>query len=118
MPDFASVLNGFMESSWYADQQAGIAGALQRQTNRQVLQAVMALSVSGQVNGGVREQALAALDDLENWLQSRRPGRGQDAAWTAHYGFALDELGRLQADPMRWGTPASVAAPPGSPIGN
>jgi len=118
LPDFAEVLNGFMESSWYAGQQGGIPGALQRQTNRQVLQAVMALSVSGQVNGGVREQAQAVLDGLERWLQGRKPGRGQDAAWTAHYRFALDELGRLRADPARWDIPAKVVAPPGSPIGN
>ncbi len=118
VPDFADVLDGFMQSTWYADQQPGLAGALQRQTSRQVLQAVMALSVGGQVNGGVREQALAALDSLQDWLQDRRPGRGEDAAWTAHYRFALDELGRLQADPTRWGAPASVVAPPGSPIGN
>jgi hypothetical protein len=117
-PDFAVVLDGFMEASWYAERADGMPGALQRQTNRQVLQALIDLSAGSGASGAVREQAFATLGALETWLKNRKPGKGQSEAWTAHYQFALDDLERLQADPARWAPERAVIAPPGSPIGN
>lgn len=116
-PGFKQVLDAFMGASWYADQQDGIPGALQRQTNRQVLQALVDLSAGGVASGDARDQALAALMSLEGWLQQRVP-RSREAVWAAHYQFALDELDRLQADPARWAPGRRTSAPPGSPIGN
>jgi hypothetical protein len=118
LPPFKRVLDELLAASWNASPQDSMAGALQRQTNRQVMQALVALAANGAAQGEAREQAEAALRTLEDSLDNYRSRRGESDAWTAHRRAALAELRRLRNDPELREPARNVRPPPGSPIGN
>jgi len=113
-PGFDAVLRALARSSWYADPQGGVQGAIQRQTNIQVLDAVLRLAFDPAVDGDVRAQSLSAIREFERWLSRRDP---RDPAWSAHYAFARSEIERLTSDPASLDTLPVPIIPPGSPIG-
>lgn len=113
-PGFGAVTGGLLDASWYAAPAAGTAAAIQRQTNMQVLYALLGLAFDQAADVGVRAQALAAVEDLDRWLAARSP---RAALMRAHYAFARHEIARLRADPAAIRDVLPVTVPPGAPIG-
>lgn len=114
-PGFTAVTRGLLDATWYADTAAGASGALQRQTNLQVLYGLLRLALNAGADAEVRAQALAAVTELDDWLARRK---SRDTALAAHYAFARHEIERLLADPAALETVAPDTVPPGSPIGS
>jgi len=113
-PGFDAVTGGLLRATWYAGAASGDAAALQRQTNLQVLYGLLGLALDDAADADVRAQAMAAVDELDQWLAKRST---RDAAWQAHYGLARHEIRRLLDDPAALATLVPAGVPPGSPIG-
>jgi len=111
-PGFAAVTRGLMAASWYAGPASGIDAAIQRQTNLQVLYGLLGLAFDEGADGDVRAIALAAVRDLDSWLERRSSERNN-----AHYAFARYEIARLLDDPEAVSELPAAVPPPGSPIG-
>ena len=110
-PGLNAVTGALLEATW----KRKASGAIERQTERQVMYALLALAFNPVADGEVRAIALAAVDDLDTWLSRQSP---RDAVLGAHYRFARLEIQRLKNDPAQIGQLAPVAVPPGSPIGS
>jgi len=117
LPGFKDVLDALAESSWYAKQQAGIAGAIQRITADQYLQELMKLATETQVNPHVRAQAFLTIRNLDEWLTKQKPGKSE-SDWSAFYARASHEIALMMSDPAAQTRRQAHPAPPGSPIGN
>jgi hypothetical protein len=114
-PGFVTVTSGLLDASWYRKPSGGMIGAIQRQTNMQVLYALLGLAFNANADGEVRAIALDAVASLDDWLDDQSP---KDAVLRAHYGFARFEIERLLDDPDLLQLIAPVTVPPGGPIGS
>ena len=114
-PGFMTVTSGLLDASWYRKSSGGMTGTIQRQTNMQILYALLGLAFNAGAHGEVRAIALDAVDTLDDWLDDRSP---KNALLRAHYGFARFEIERLLEDPTLLQLIAPVTVPPGGPIGS
>jgi hypothetical protein len=115
--DFNKVLAALNNSSWYAQRQANMAGAIQRLAGAQILHAQMALMANKAATSQVRAQALVSINSLNKWLKKQNKKR-LDSNWGAHYGKAQLEIRLWLEDPAKLAPEKVQAAPPGGPIGN
>ena len=113
-PGFTAVTRGLLEATWFADAASGAGGAIQRQTNLQVMYGLLALAFDAGADAEVRALALAAVQELDEWLERRK---SRDRVLAAHYAFARYEIGRLLEEPTALEALVPDSAPPGSPIG-
>lgn len=114
-PGFTVVTRGLISASWRSKPAGGTLGAIQRQTNMQVLHALLRLAFDADADGDVRSIALASVKDLSGWLTRQTP---KSDVWNAHYRFAQFEIERLLSDPAKIEALSPVVIPPGSPIGS
>ena len=114
-PGFNTVLDGLMAATWRTPREDGTIGAIQRQTNIQVMHGLLRLAFDPEANDDVRALALRSIDGLLDWLERQSP---RSALWNAHYRFAQFEINRLLADPAQIEQLTPVTVPPGSPIGS
>ena len=114
-PGFDSVLKTLMNASWRSKQAGGSAGAIQRQTNLQVLYALFRLAFNPAADSDVRAIALETINTLGTWL-SRQSSKSE--VLNAHFRFAQFEIDRLLGDPAQIEALVPVTVPPGSPIGS
>jgi hypothetical protein len=114
-PGFGAITQSLLDATWYGTAAGGMEGAIQRQTNTQVMYALLGLAFNSTADGEVRAIALDAVDGLDKWLDRQSP---KDAVLRAHYGFARFEIDRLRQDPSQLELVAPVIIPPGSPIGS
>lgn len=103
-----------MKISWSAKPAGGMTGAIQRQTNMQVLYALMGLAFNAGADIEVRATAMDVVAELDGWLSKQS---SRDATLRAHYRFARFEIDRLQEDPTQIEQLPRVTVPPGGPIG-
>ena len=115
VPGFDAVVEGLLDATWRGTPRGGAIGAIQRQTNMQVLYGLLRMAHDVAADVDVRARALAAVQDLDRWLERRAP---RDAVTRAHYRFAQHEIARLLDDPAALETLVPASAPPGSPIGS
>jgi hypothetical protein len=114
-PGFDSVLKALMNASWRSKQAGGSAGAIQRQTNLQVLYALFRLAFNSAADSDVRAIALETINSLDTWLSRQSP---KSDVLNAHFRFAKFEINRLLGDPAQIEALIPVTVPPGSPIGS
>lgn len=114
-PGFDSVLKALMNASWRSKQAGGSAGAIQRQTNLQVLYALFRLAFNPAADSDVRAIALQTINALDTWLSRQSP---KSDVLNAHFRFAQFEIDRLLGDPAQIEALVPVTVPPGSPIGS
>ncbi len=114
-PGLTTVTSGLLDASWYRKSKSGMTGAIQRQTNMQVLYALLGLAFNTSADVDVRAVALHAVDKLDDWLSKQS---SRDAVRQAHYGFARFEIARLRSDPSQLQYIPEVTVPPGGPIGS
>ena len=114
-PGFSALTSGLMSSSWRKKPASGTLGAIQRQTNLQVLHALFRLAFNSDADDDVRAIALGSISELSDWLNRQSP---KSEVWNAHYRFAQFEIDRLLADPTQIELLTPVVVPPGSPIGS
>jgi hypothetical protein len=114
-PGFDSVLKALMNASWRSKQAGGSAGAIQRQTNLQVLYALFRLAFNSAADNDVRAIALETINSLDTWLSRQSP---KSDVLNAHFRFAQFEINRLLGDPAQIEALVPVTVPPGSPIGS
>jgi len=114
-PGFDEVTSALLDASWRKKPSAGITGAIERQTNLQVLYALLGLAFNSAADGEVRAIALDAVDGLNKWLSRQR---SRNVVLRAHYNFARSEIDRLRDDPAQLEFVTPVTIPPGSPIGS
>ncbi|NQV85967.1 MAG: zinc-dependent metalloprotease [Woeseiaceae bacterium] len=114
-PGLGAMTRALVDATWKKKPSDGMTGAIQRQTDRQVMYALIGLAFNPAVDGEVRAIALNAVDELAAWL-SRQSTKSD--ILNAHYAFAQFEIGRLRADPSQLELVSPVAIPPGSPIGS
>ena len=110
-PGFSEVTDRLLRLAWFDD--SGDA-AIQRQTGSILLSKLLQLSVNPDADMQVRAQALAAVDQLHNWLAGRS---SDDSATSAHYGLARLRIERMRHDPESVDAIVPLTVPPGSPIG-
>ncbi|MDH5622253.1 MAG: zinc-dependent metalloprotease, partial [Gammaproteobacteria bacterium] len=110
-PGLHAVTGALLDATWKRKK----TGAIERQTERQVMYALLTLAFNPAADGEVRAIALAAVDELDTWLSRQSP---KDPVLGAHYQFARSEIQRLRNDPSRMEQLAPVVIPPGSPIGS
>ena len=114
-PALSAVTDGLVNASWKQKLSSGMTGSIQRQTNLQVLYALLGLAFNSAADAEVRSIALDAVDGLNAWLSRQSP---RDPATRAHYGFARFEIDRLRRDPAQLELVLPTTVPPGSPIGS
>ena len=114
-PDFAAVIDALLEATVFARPTGGVAGAIQRQTNLQVLYALMRLAFNSDADGEVRALAHSAVSRVGERAERQS---GPDATWRAHFEFLRFEIERLRHDPSQMDSVSPVTVPPGSPIGS
>jgi hypothetical protein len=114
-PGLEAVTSSLLDATWKKKSSGGITGGIERQTERQVMYALLRLAFSPAADGEVRGIALAALDELDTWLSRQSP---KESLLKAHYNFARSEMERLRRDPSQLEQLAPVVIPPGSPIGS
>ena len=95
-PGFMDVTTKLLDATWLSDPAGGTTGAIQRQTNMQVLHGLLQLAYNIEADSDVRAVALQAVSNLDNWLDRQSTRDGQ---WKAHYQFAQSEIKRLQDGP-------------------
>ena len=110
-----AVTSALLDASWRQKPLRGIAGQIQRQTNMQVLYALLGLAFDAAADAEVRAIALGAVDGLDSSLSRQSP---RDPISKAHNGFARFEIDRLKRDPSQIELVVPVTVPPGSPIGS
>ena len=115
-PDFTSLLTSLLDATWFARLPSDHAlRALQLQTARQVVGALLRLAVDPSVDGSVRANTMAALDRV--YASTEKTDR------LAADVRAERRLARFEIEQL-WSNPAGVTAlpaatvPPGSPIGS
>jgi hypothetical protein len=116
MPGFDELTNDLLQASWYATQQSGIDGEIQRTTNNLVLEKLMLLAINTDADTQARAIALDTITRLDAWLGQRVAGES-NGAWRAHYGFARYQIERMRTDPASIEATEPVVTPPGEPIG-
>lgn len=114
-PGLVAVTSALLDASWYRKSSGGMTGAIQRQTNLQVLYALLGLAFNPTADSEVRAIALDTVDGLDKWLSRQST---KDTVLRAHYGFARFEIDRLRRDPAQLELMTPVTVPPGSPIGS
>ena len=114
-PGQVAVTSALLDASWYQKPAGGMTGAIQRQTNLQVMYALLGLAFNSAADGEVRAIALDAVSGLDQWLARQST---KDSTLRAHYGFARYEIDRLRKSPSELPDIAPVRVPPGSPIGS
>jgi hypothetical protein len=112
---FNTVTSALLDASWYRKPSAGMTGAIERQTNLQVLYALLGLAFDANADREVRSIALDAVDGLNTWLSRQSP---KDTVLRAHFGFARFEIDRLRRDPALLELVVPTTVPPGGPIGS
>ncbi len=113
-PGFSTVPEALINASWRSKQVGGSAGAIQRQTNLQVLYALFRLAFNPAADNDVRAIALETINTLGSWLSRQSP---KSDVLNAHFHFAQFEIDRLLGDPAQIEALVPVTVPPGSPIG-
>jgi len=116
MPGFSELTDDLLRATWFAAQQSGIDGAIQRQTNSLALDRLMMLATNNSADPQVRAIALDAINQLDNWL-AQRASNQSDASWRANYGFARFKIAQMRSDPASVEQIEPVTIPPGEPIG-
>ena len=114
-PGFGALPEALIKASWRSKQARGMSGAIQRQTNLQVLYALLRLAFNPAADNDVRAISLAAINTLDTWLSRQSP---KSDVLKAHFRFAQFEIDRLLGDPAEIGVLIPVTVPPGSPIGS
>jgi len=114
-PGFGTVPEALINASWRSKQARGMSGAIQRQTNLQVLYALFRLAFNPAADNDVRAISLAAINTLDAWLSRQSP---KSDVLNAHFRFAQFEIDRLLGDPAEIGVLIPVTVPPGGPIGS
>jgi len=114
-PGLVTVTDALLDASWHQKLSGGMTGAIQRQTNLQVLYGLLGLAFNSIADSEVRAIALNAVDGLDKWLSRQSP---KNSVVQAHYGFARFEIDRLRRDPSQFSLVTPVTVPPGSPIGS
>ena len=94
-----------------------MAGAIQRDTQDQLLNRLLPLVSSSGLNSQVRAQAFMTVQKLDQWLAKQNPDHMEDQ-WAAHYALARHAINSMNNDPSRTMPDKAIPAPPGSPIGN
>jgi hypothetical protein len=115
-PGFDELTDDLLRATWFASQQAGIDGEIQRTTNHLVLERLMVLAMNKEADSQVRAIALDAVSRLDDWLTL--PANSESSSqWRAHYGYARYQIEQLRNDPSSVEQYAPVTVPPGEPIG-
>ena len=114
-PGLGAVVQALLGASWYAGHASGTTGSIQRQTNMQVLYALLGLAFDSRADAEVRAIALAGVNSLHTWLAKQKP---KSDGLSAHYRFAEYEIERLLKDSSAIKGLTPVTVPPGSPIGS
>ncbi len=114
-PGFDQIAKELVDRTWYARPAGGITGAIQRQTNLQVLHRLLRLAFDQGADADVRGTALLLVAELEEWTK-KQPAGGR--TWRGHYALLHEEIKRIRHDPALLESLAPVTVPPGSPIGD
>ena len=117
LPGFDEVLGALTKIGWYGQREAGMAGAVQRNTAEQLLTRLVAVAADSTAHSQVRAQAFQTLQQIDRWLSKQKPGK-PDADWAAHHAHARHLISAFMRDPAKYEPGKTPTAPPGSPIGN
>ncbi|RYE39991.1 MAG: peptidase, partial [Sphingobacteriales bacterium] len=114
-PGFLAVLDKLLEKTWKVPLKEGYKGELQIMVNNEVLKHVLALAANTGAAKNVRGQALLKIEELRLYLSMRIMGASPTAK--ANMWFGLSQIEAFKTDPSKFAGPATVATPPGAPIG-
>ncbi|GAA4051842.1 zinc-dependent metalloprotease [Hymenobacter glaciei] len=114
-PGFTTVVDQLLACTWRARPETGYAAALQTVVNNLTLKYLLQLAADNRAAASVRGQALAAVEDLQKWMQAQ--AKKAQPAQRANLLFGLSQINRFNADPGKFTPPPAVSMPPGAPIG-
>jgi hypothetical protein len=115
-PGFDELTADLLRTTWFASQQSGIDGEIQRTTNNLVLERLMVLAVNKEADAQVRAIAMDAVNHLDSWLTQRANSESNNK-WRAHYGYARYQIEQMRNDPSSLEQFTPMTVPPGEPIG-
>jgi hypothetical protein len=116
LPSLNDLLTGLMNSTWFAEQQQGQLGNVQRAVNNTLLFRLLELARSDKLDSQVKAAINLNLHDMDTWLKQAKQTEG-DRNWLAHYQLALNELNNwfsVGSAPSLLSPPLPM--PPGAPI--
>ncbi|MEO1247521.1 MAG: zinc-dependent metalloprotease [Pseudomonadota bacterium] len=113
-PSFGELLERLMEVTWYADPGARDF-PIKRQTSLLVLDRLLRLAVSAEVDPGVAAMALDTVMTLNGSLAESVSDNAERRAWVR---LAQARIARVLSDPAAADALPEVKVPPGSPIGS
>lgn len=117
LPGLGDVIRELVKATFEADVDNGYEAEVGRAVQRVVVDRLMGLAARAPMPQ-VRAVASLALDELAKSSEQRTASDGTDAN-RAHFYLIAQDVRRFLDRPMEPGqTPGSVAAPPGSPIGD
>jgi hypothetical protein len=115
-PGFDELTDDLLRATWFATQQSGIDGEIQRTVNNLALERLMILATNKEADTQARAIALDAVNRLDSWL-AQRAGSENNSQWRAHYSFAIFRIEQMRNDPSAIEQYVPVTVPPGEPIG-
>ena len=114
-PGFMAVVDKLLEKTWKAPLPEGYKGELQTMVNNEVMRYLLQLAANTNTSKIVRGQALLKLEELKSFINTQLPTAEPNLK--ANMLFALVQMDAFKADPSKFQAPASIAIPPGAPIG-
>ncbi|HXW88969.1 MAG TPA: zinc-dependent metalloprotease [Terriglobales bacterium] len=115
-PGFDELVDAVVTATWKAQPVSGYDGAIQRTVNLVMLDHVMRLAADEHAPAQVRAVALLKLDELKQWLASRK-ATVRDQATRAEFFFAENQIERFERNPAEVRVTTPVSPPAGDPIG-
>jgi hypothetical protein len=118
LPSLGETIDKILSATWKqtATPQKTYKAEVQRTINTAVLQGVMRLAQDDEASAQTRAIALLKLDELKNWIESKRKGV-KDEGTKAAYLLASVQIAEFVKSPKTVTIPKVLAVPPGQPIG-
>jgi hypothetical protein len=117
LPGLDQVIHQVMASVWYTPVPTGPAAETQRTIQTNVLDSLLALSVSKEASAQARAVAAVQVEDLKAWL-SAMTDPNADKASMAHWAGTLRTVAAWEKTPDQFAKVPVLDTPPGQPIGD
>lgn len=115
-PGLNEVIDDLINSTWRANPGTGYLAAIQRTVDNVVLDNLMRLAENPDASEQVRAIAYYNIAGLKEWMQAQVK-TVKDQNLKTQYTYAVSQIKRFQANPVKFKVPAPVVLPPGNPIG-
>lgn len=115
-PSLSEVINTILNKTWYADQENGINGEIQRVVDMVTLYNLMSLISNKNSTNQVKAETMEKIIELKKWLV-QQDRRKHNKSLLAHYRYAIHLIDKFEKDTSLITISKPLSPPAGSPIG-